>query len=295
MKIPGSTTELKEAFVPEKNDAEWLMRSYKEMNQTVEAKIESYNSDIAHYSRAIIENTNAISEYQEHIERHKSKIEELEKLEKPDYKKVKKDIIKQFALISNNPMVESVDIIKQGEGSRGTDRYIRVITKPLTYHSNRKGNEPFEFELGQYMFFIRADHFRIVNMTYTANGYHHPCVDGGASPCFGGNVQTEIFKYLQEGNYAAAVFLAINFLQEPNYGRPYIQDDIWLRERQEIKRKFDNDFQRLRQDSVFRNGAIRENEENVSSPSSEMLRQATLSPDQMRRALERLVGGEVNS
>ena len=168
------------------------------------------------------------------IKSHKENLKYYQKELKNRGKMLKQDIVKlknfkesldgkpesfdnQYEKIIKHPKIDNIQIV---------DNYIIVTTKDLTYHD---GKIP-DFILGAYHIFIpfnaiSKNEIKIINYKRQYNLGHlfHPCVKEEGVVCTGDQLAYEINNFLKENQIAFLVFDYINFLENPNYGSPYIQ------------------------------------------------------------------------
>lgn len=126
--------------------------------------------------------------------------------------------------ILKNSNIESLEVVDDN----GVKKLL-VTTKPLKYVNSRKiiEGKPLELTFGAYKILIdKYGGVKVANFThhYNKGARHHCCVDGNFSVCMGGNVSNAIRKSAEGKDYASIIHLMIDFLKEPNYGQPYIQD-----------------------------------------------------------------------
>lgn len=129
------------------------------------------------------------------------------------------DAQKQYHKLFLNPKVKEVEVI---------GRKIIITTNDLGYKNENTG---IYFVSGAYKILLDMDdptEFRVVNYKkHYAKHIFNPCVKEG-SVCMGSSVGTTVNALLSKRAFIPFVHTIIDFLEEPNYGRPYLNERDFL-------------------------------------------------------------------
>lgn len=125
--------------------------------------------------------------------------------------------------IMKNPSVKSLDIIQYDNKS-----CLLVTTNDLEYTSK---NYDLKFVIGAYKILFNGIN-KPIACNYTknyANGQdHHPCVSGSFSICTGSAFGDALDQAIKNRDYANAIHMLIDFLKEPDYGNPFVEDKLLI-------------------------------------------------------------------
>lgn len=201
-----------------------------------DANMKSLNEYESEYSRILSSIDNAkqtidrlirdIESYKKSEFKDRSKLEIIENdvkdfltkdIDTDEYNSYYKGILK-------NSNIESLEVVDDG-----SEKKLLVTTKPLKYVNSRKTVEgkPLELTFGAYKILVdKRGGVKVANFThhYNKGARHHCCVNAEFGVCMGGNVSNAIRKSAEGKDYASIIHLMIDFLKEPDYGQPYIQD-----------------------------------------------------------------------
>lgn len=148
-------------------------------------------------------------------------------------------IAKQYQSVLKSSKIKSIKIYDSKRNPGGRD--IIVTTNDLSY---RTENHIGGYVLGAYKFLIPLDigmNISAVNYTKHVRRFElsHPCVHNG-SICMGSAVEEEVYKLRRAGDIVNLIYILINFLEEPQYGEPHI-DDVRFYPRQDVTMKIDDE------------------------------------------------------
>ena len=200
-----------------------ILSSIDNAKQTIDRLIR----DIENYKRSEFENRSKLEIIENDVSNMLNR-----KIDTDEYTNYYKGILK-------NSNIESLEVVDDGG-----EKKLLVTTKPLKYVNSRKTIEgkPLELTFGAYKILVdKRGSVKVANFThhYSKGSRHHCCVDGDFNVCMGGNVSNAIRKAAEGKDYASIIHLMIDFLKEPDYGQPYIQD-VDLVGMQEITAKAEN-------------------------------------------------------
>jgi len=132
------------------------------------------------------------------------------------------ELVSKYDKFMSNKKIASVDPI-ESDGYKS----VLITTNDLVYH--REGSSLGDFTLGAYKILIPLDsgqRVRAINYKRHKDRfkYHHPCINN-STLCLGESVGDEVMKLRNEGNIIGLAYLLIIFLEKPDYGNPYIQEE----------------------------------------------------------------------
>jgi len=132
-------------------------------------------------------------------------------------------IVNQTEKLLDNPKIQDLKIVNAADNSE-----VIVLTTKDLYFVDYERDYP-TFNLGAYKIVFREDCegnpiVRAFNFkkSFKNGDYSHPCVAGDGSLCLGANIKERISILLDKYKILQAASLLIDFLEEPNYGTPYI-------------------------------------------------------------------------
>lgn len=164
----------------------------------------------------------SISDYQKSIRDYNQKILETEILlnnftRGDAFKSIDKEMIHDSIIkMMKNPKIESISTCDDEYGNT----FVIITTKDLMYSSPRCS-----YNIGQFKLKIgTTGKPNAVNITKTYKRISHPCVNSSFGMCLGSQVESHINNLVKVGDLGGIATTLINFLEEPNYGHPYIQD-----------------------------------------------------------------------
>jgi hypothetical protein len=137
---------------------------------------------------------------------------------------------RQYSNILKHPAVNSVEII---------DNNLIISTNDILYQDPRQKLK--DINIGKFKILINNTSLQIVNCTrfrkhyndYDYEYYYHPCIRTGHI-CCGSNVDSEFKKHIGNNDIDLAVYTIINFIEEPNYGNPYIAIESFMFRTQQV-------------------------------------------------------------
>lgn len=174
-----------------------------------------YNEkDIRDFLESIKNRRKKVSSDKLLIESKKKELEKIINCEKEFENYVKK--------IYKNKLVDKIEYYNDSVFEARQEGLV-VTTKKLKYNGEIK------IPLGIYKIFLNNSSIKAVNVSRNfKNGqYHHPCVTENGSFCFGNELGDSIKTMLSSQDFASAIHITINFLQEPNYQNPYIPANVF--------------------------------------------------------------------
>jgi len=162
---------------------------------------------------------NEITMYESHIKKDLEKVEKTKKIIE-DLKNTKipeiTDSTETIATINKHKKV-SLLTYKQIDGID----YFVIETEPLYYHLDgvKQGL------LGQYVLFVHTSFDSVYGINKSVHFFngeiHHPCIDHSRTFCLG-NFSQEIVIAQRTKDIYRLINSLILFLEEPNYGSPYV-------------------------------------------------------------------------
>lgn len=214
---------------------------YKRNRKTKADKIREHTEYIEYHKREIKGFEERKKMEEERMKEREKQLAKLEATPDDDDEKIKKAITAQINNIRKHVDVADVRIYDvnntehEAFSATGEPSFIVVTTKNLVYTA---GGNNIQFDLGRYKIFIgRNKKLYAKGITYwcghETRHISHPCIIG-FDICMGDSVGREMQKYKEEGNIDSMVGLLINFLKEPNYAHPFMQDKEYLALRQKV-------------------------------------------------------------
>lgn len=159
-----------------------------------------------------------IKELEKDITYHKNNTISL----KTNLKKIKKNISAEINY--KEYFKEYKRVKKLVEKIQFEDGIMYVTTKPLVYKKNERVNE---FPLGRYLLRFASNSTMIaVNLDRQMNkgNFFHPCIKSNNFNICWGESRPQVLKLEEDNNIIFLIGLFCNFVQEPNYGVPYVND-----------------------------------------------------------------------
>lgn len=207
-------------------------------------EIERELGDIEDIKTRTTELKSRMEDYKREVVRAQKTITEnkiiLKKLLSTDaFSSIDKDMINiSVQKMMKNPKIESVCTSDNDNG----ETFVIITTKDLIYSSPRCS-----YNIGQFKLKIGSTGKpEAVNITkfYGDNATRfHPCVNGSFGMCLGAQVENHVMKLIKAGDLNGVATTLINFLEEPNYGSPYISDiEFYAAQPVKIKPKTEIDW-----------------------------------------------------
>jgi hypothetical protein len=184
-------------------------KKYLEDNvKNIKRNLIGYKDSIEYYKKEIIKQTEILIEKEEELKNTKIVI--------------KKNWFKDALYnLNHNPKVNKVII---------ENNALIIKTNDLVYRHKNKDIP--NYNLGAY--YILFDNYKnilIVNYKkynrFNNCTYFHPNIRSNFNCCMGEVVKRNVHQYLESGDFDLAVNLIILFLEEPNYGTPYVRAEIF--------------------------------------------------------------------
>lgn len=133
-------------------------------------------------------------------------------------------IIKRCKKITNHNKIKSFELTN--------DRSLIVTTEDLYFRCLDRDLPT--FNLGGYKILIPAgitsrENIKIANYKrhYKMGSYHHPCINSELRVCLGDELSQTIDRLIVQKNIFQIIGMLIDFLQEPDYGSPYVDARIF--------------------------------------------------------------------
>ena len=133
------------------------------------------------------------------------------------------DILAQYESLMASNKIDSVEIVKSGSTS-----FMIVTTNDLIY-TPRPNTNCGRFIIGAFKFRINLAGGRVLPKVANYKRHmrrsdlHHPCISN-FNLCLGGDMQSEMYALSNRKAWITLVYTLINFLENPNYGSPYVAD-----------------------------------------------------------------------
>lgn len=186
--------------------------------------IEKEIGDVENKKSYILNKKRDIESYKQNIKELSRRIATEELLLKDilsgeAFKSIDREMIDlSISKMRKNPKIESITV----EDDEIGNSFLIVTTTDLLYSSPRCS-----YQIGKFKLKLDANSKPMaVNTTrvYGSGSRFHPCVNGSFGMCLGSQVENHVMKLIKFGDFGGAITTLINFLEEPNYGTPYIDD-----------------------------------------------------------------------
>ena len=122
----------------------------------------------------------------------------------------------EFDKLLEHPDIERLEI---------NNKQIVVFTKPILIAYNKA-----DYNIGRFKITIHTDGsrggVRMINLTRTIDGYHHPHIQEHGVPCLG-NIQEVIPHMIAEHKYPAMISICIQYLKSYDNSAPHILLNEW--------------------------------------------------------------------
>ena len=192
-----------------------IKKSYYQKLAKIPSNLKNLELEIKYKKEDIASNKRSIIKYKHQIIDKGKQIDILKKKAEIPF-----DISifeKQFDRLKKSSKIKDIKI---------TENYIVITTNDLTYKKTFR--IPSDFILGAYKIFIPSNSdisIKAINYKkHFKREYFHPCITITNGICMGEEIRKEIEELRRKNQIDLIIFLLINFIEEPNYNSPYIDD-----------------------------------------------------------------------
>jgi hypothetical protein len=207
--------EIKFVGVIKQLNFEEFLKTPKEIRRTED----EINSQIGRIKSLLRE----VKEKEVVLEKDEFKLKELKT--KKSIKNINESrIASQYKAMKKNKKIKSIEILGDEDLPN-----ILLTTNDLMYR-NANSNIP-DYNLGAYKILIPLnvdESVLAINYKKHVNKFefHHPCIKR-AKMCLGTAMKEEVAKLRKTNNIINLAHLLINFLEEPNYGTPHLNEELF--------------------------------------------------------------------
>jgi hypothetical protein len=181
---------------------------------SLKSEVLSHESDIASYIRSVNDYKKTIVNKMMLIKNKSLSLEKAIEGTEEDTSEI------YYKNIFKNPDVKELSVVDY----RG-ETCLLLTTNELMYKSKKR--KDLTFNIGGFkVLFMANGSIMASNYTkiYSGGDNHHPCISSNFSVCMGNAFKSALSQAIKGNDYASAIHMTIDFLKEPDYGEPFIED-----------------------------------------------------------------------
>jgi hypothetical protein len=134
----------------------------------------------------------------------------------------------QYQRILNHDKVESIEYYQN---------YIIITTKDILFNDEGRGIKDFNIGAFKIKFNENFNFFAVNYKMHLMKIFFHPCIRFGNDVCLGSSVAYEIEKHKENFDFDLLIYTLINFIEEPNYGKPFMKIENLIKFMQPVTMK----------------------------------------------------------